>query len=73
VRQLAELIWGLCGREEPLQLSHVTPLTHDIQTRVPDTSQIDRMLGWRPKVQLEEGLRRTTSWLRETAATELPA
>lgn len=73
VRQLAELIWGLCGREEPLQLRHVTPLTHDIQTRVPDTSKIDKMLGWRPQVQLEEGLRRTIAWLRETAAAELPA
>lgn len=73
VRDLAEAIWRQCGRAEPFQLSHAMPLTHDIQTRVPDTSKIQRLLGWQPQVEMEEGLRRTIAWLRENAATEATA
>jgi UDP-glucose 4-epimerase len=67
IRDLAEKIWWLCGRTEPFKLEHLTPLNHDIQTRVPDTSKAERILGWRPKVQIDEGLKRTVAWLREPA------
>jgi len=69
VRELSEAIWRLCERQEPLEFRHLPSLTHDIQVRVPDTSKIERMLGWRPKVQLEEGLRRTIAFLKESAPT----
>ena len=49
IKELANEIWELCGREEPFELSHIEPLTHDIQTRVPDTSKIDGLLDWRPR------------------------
>jgi nucleoside-diphosphate-sugar epimerase len=45
----------------------VPALTHDIQTRVPDTSKAERVLGWRPSVDIDEGLQRTIAWLREPA------
>lgn len=73
VRELAEAIWRACGRSEPIKLSHEKPFTHDIQTRVPDTSKARRLLDWEPKVQLEEGLRRTIAWIRENAPTEATA
>ncbi len=73
IRTLAEQIWQQCGRAEPFALRHAPPFRHDIQTRVPDTSKIEQLLGWRPKVQLEEGVRRTISWLREPERTELKA
>ena len=37
----------------------------DPQTRRPDISKARRLLGWEPKVELEEGLRLTTEWFRE--------
>lgn len=67
IRVLAEKIWRYAGRSEPFKLEHVTPLNHDIQTRVPDTSKAERILGWRPSVDIDEGLQRTIAWLREPA------
>lgn len=64
IRELAEKIWRLCGRSEPFRLSHSPPLTHDIQLRVPVVRKLDRVLGWRAKTSLEEGLKQTIEWLR---------
>ncbi len=67
IRGLAEKIWKYVGRTESFKLEHLTPLNHDIQTRVPDTSKAERILGWRPQVDIDEGLQRTIAWLREPA------
>jgi nucleoside-diphosphate-sugar epimerase len=64
IEALAKEVWRLCGREEPFRLAHVEPLAHDIQRRIPDVSKAQRVLGWRPEVPLEEGLRRTIDWLK---------
>jgi nucleoside-diphosphate-sugar epimerase len=64
VTELAQKIWELCGRSEPLKLSHAPALEHDIQRRIPDITKTATVLGWRPKISLEEGLRRTIDWLR---------
>jgi len=61
--QLAEIIWKLCGREEPFKLKHLPPFKYDVQKRVPDTSKI-RNLGWRPKTTLEQGLEATIEWMK---------
>lgn len=37
--------------------------------RVADSAEAERLMGWRPKVSLEEGLRRTVEWYRK----ELPS
>ena len=64
IAELAEKIWKYCGRREEFRLEHLEPQRHDIQVRVPDTSKAARMLDWRPKVQLDEGLQRTIAWIR---------
>jgi UDP-glucose 4-epimerase len=64
ITELSEKIWKLCGRSEPFQLSHAPALEHDIQRRIPDISKTANVLGWRPKITLEEGLKRTIDWLR---------
>lgn len=68
VEALAREIWRLTGREEPFQLAHAEPLAFDIQRRIPDVGKARRVLGWRPQVPLEEGLRRTIEWLRTSVA-----
>lgn len=61
--QLAELIWKLCGREEPLKFKHLPAFRYDVQKRVPEISKITK-LGWESKTALEQGLRNTIEWFR---------
>jgi nucleoside-diphosphate-sugar epimerase len=63
VKELAEKIWKLCERKEPLRIKNVPGLKYDVHRRVPDISKIMR-LGWRPKVNLDDGLRKTIEWIR---------
>jgi nucleoside-diphosphate-sugar epimerase len=63
VTELAEKIWKLCGRKEPLRFRHVPSLKYDVQRRIPDTSKIMR-LDWKPKICLDEGLSKTVEWIR---------
>lgn len=37
----------------------------DVELRVPDVRKAEKLLGFRPKVELEEGLRRTIEWYRK--------
>jgi UDP-glucose 4-epimerase len=40
----------------------------DVNRSVLDVSRIERELGWRPQVSLDDGLRRTWGWMQERAA-----
>ena len=37
----------------------------DPTQRKPDITLAKQLLGWEPKIELREGLERTTAWLRE--------
>jgi nucleoside-diphosphate-sugar epimerase len=34
----------------------------DPMRRCPDTAKLERLAGWKPKVNFEEGLKRTVEW-----------
>ena len=36
-----------------------------IGERINPTGKAERLLGWRPRVPLDEGMRRSEAWLRE--------
>jgi dTDP-glucose 4,6-dehydratase len=59
---LALLVRDLVGSASPLQ--HVPRPEDDPTVRRPDISLARSMLGWEPKVDLAEGLRRTIAWFR---------
>ncbi|MGH9004279.1 MAG: NAD-dependent epimerase/dehydratase family protein, partial [Acidimicrobiia bacterium] len=40
------------------------PLSADIQLRIPETRKAEELLGFKAKVDLEEGVRRTAEWYR---------
>jgi nucleoside-diphosphate-sugar epimerase len=68
IEELARKIWHVCKRKEPFRLTHLPPMQYDVQRRVPSVEKIDRVLGWRAKTSLEEGLRQTLNWLRSSVS-----
>jgi UDP-glucuronate decarboxylase len=37
----------------------------DPKRRCPDTSKLERLIGWKPSVRLEDGLKRTVEWFSQ--------
>jgi dTDP-glucose 4,6-dehydratase len=63
VLALAEWIRELAGSRSPV---HFVPRPQDDPTvRQPDVSQARTMLGWEPRVAVEDGLIRTIEWFRD--------
>jgi UDP-glucuronate decarboxylase len=60
IRELAEMVLRLTGSRSPLVFR---PLPHDDpMQRCPDISLARALLGWEPRVQLEQGLGRTIEY-----------
>lgn len=62
---LAKLLWKVSGQEKPFKVKFVPGFKFDIKKRVPDTLKIEKTLGWKAKVSLEEGLKEVIDWLKE--------
>jgi dTDP-glucose 4,6-dehydratase len=58
--QLAELICELVG--VPPSIRHIAAPVDDPKVRCPDTTLAEELLGWRPRVDPRDGLRRTIDW-----------
>lgn len=67
--QLAERIQALVGRGRIVHGPQRSPQT---ERELIDRSRAQAVLGWAPRVSLEEGLRRTWAWWRETQMTHTP-
>jgi hypothetical protein len=59
---LAERIRALTGSSS--EITFIPRPTDDPTVRQPDIALAKRELGWEPKVELDEGLRRTIEWFR---------
>jgi len=62
IRELADIVKEVTGSSSEIVYE---PLPVDDPTqRRPDISLAEKVLGWRPEVELREGLRRTYEWYR---------
>src|SRR5579875_3050249 len=69
ILEFARLVRELAGVEVPIV--HRPLPVDDPRRRCPDISKARRLLGWEPRVPLEEGLKRTLAFYRaQLAATE---
>jgi nucleoside-diphosphate-sugar epimerase len=69
VQEYAELINGLCGGRS--QIVATDAMQDDPQRRCPDITKARAMLGWEPRVALEDGLGRTVDWFRTRLAASV--
>jgi dTDP-glucose 4,6-dehydratase len=65
ILEFAKRISGLTGRE--LKISHEPLPSDDPRKRQPDISKAQTILGWEPKVSLEDGLRETLDYFKQLA------
>ena len=66
VLDYARLIRDLCGARSEIVFADLPQ--DDPSRRQPDIAKARRVLGWEPRVRLEDGLRRTIAWFRERSA-----
>jgi dTDP-glucose 4,6-dehydratase len=58
--RLAQWVVELTGSSSPIE--YIELPVDDPKVRRPDTTRAEQLLGWRPEVSSEEGLRRTVAW-----------
>jgi dTDP-glucose 4,6-dehydratase len=63
VLELAETVCRLAGSRS--SITFVDLPEDDPRVRRPDTSRAEEVLGWRPRVGVEEGLTRTLEWFEK--------
>jgi UDP-glucose 4-epimerase len=57
VAEIARIVWEACGRDrETFALEHLQAPTVDVQRRWPAVEKAERLLGWRARVELEDGI-----------------
>ena len=71
VSQLADRVRALVGGDVQV-VTRPLPVD-DPQVRQPDISRATSKLGWTPRVELDEGLRRTIAYFRDRLGREGPA
>ena len=73
IQALAELVWRLAGTGEP-KIHRVSYQAfgryEDVRARVPEIGKARELLGFEPRIGLEDGLRRTIDWQRAVMARE---
>jgi dTDP-glucose 4,6-dehydratase len=66
ILEFAETIRALVGSSSPIEFRELP--TDDPKTRQPDITRAKQILGWEPRVPLEEGLSRTIDYFRSLLA-----
>jgi UDP-glucuronate decarboxylase len=70
VLELAERVRRLAGSRSPIVF--VPAACDDPRQRRPDIALANRLLGWTPGVDIDEGLARTIDYFRRTLGTRSP-
>ncbi|MFH1010097.1 MAG: UDP-glucuronic acid decarboxylase family protein [bacterium] len=63
VNEIAEMIRDIVGTDTPIV--HQSLPEDDPKVRRPDVTKAREVLGWEPKISIEEGLKKTVEWFRQ--------
>ena len=65
VAEIARICWEACGNDpDALELEHLPSFRVDVVRRWPSVEKAERLLGWRARIGVEEGIAQTVAWLR---------
>ncbi|MEW6680403.1 MAG: GDP-mannose 4,6-dehydratase, partial [bacterium] len=64
VNYLADVIKKILGRN--LKVEYLPPILGDCERNPADISRLKEILGFSPKIDFEEGIRRTIDWYQST-------
>lgn len=67
VREVVELVCAAAGRDVEPDIRGTGTPAGEIDRQYVDSGKLHALTGWAPRVDLEEGLRRTVAWYREHA------
>ena len=62
---LAGGIWHVMGMQQPLKVKYTEGFKFDIRRRVPNVEKAKKLIGWKPKVKFENGLKEVIAWLQK--------
>jgi nucleoside-diphosphate-sugar epimerase len=66
VAEIAALCWEAAGNDpDELELEHLDSFPVDVQRRWPSVEKAERLLGWRARIDVRDGIRDTADWLRQ--------
>ncbi len=68
INQLADIIAGIAGID--IQVKHI-PGPMGVRGRNSDNTQLRKVLKWEPQISLEDGLKRTYTWIEKQVAARL--
>jgi UDP-glucose 4-epimerase len=73
VAEIARLCWELSGNDPAeLEFEHLPSFEVDVPRRWPSVEKAERLLGWRARIGVREGIAQTVEWLREHDASLMP-
>jgi nucleoside-diphosphate-sugar epimerase len=65
VAEFARIIWEECGRDpDAFALEHQPTFAVDVVRRWPSVEKAERLLGWKARIGVREGIHQTVEWLR---------
>ncbi len=66
VAEIARICWEACGNDPAeLEFEHLPSFEVDVVRRWPSVEKAERLLGWKSRIGVHEGIRQTVEWLRE--------
>ena len=66
VADICRVIWEACGNDPAeLEFEHLPTYQVDVVRRWPDVSKAERLLGWKARIGVREGVTETVAWLRD--------
>ena len=66
VAEIARICWEACGNDPAeLEFEHLPSFEVDVVRRWPSVEKAERLLGWKARIGVQEGIQQTVEWLRE--------